>query len=197
MPREVTAIGLGWRVHSWWAVVVAVSGTVSSPIVVHRERVTLLADSAVREPYHAAVRLPLDEAKALIESVAEIAASAAASTLHRFVASLGSVISVGVVGGDRPVRTELPRILTSHALLHASERDLYERAVVEGATRAGLPVTTIPAKGKGGTVDHASEKLGVALSPVLTALGKALGSPWQQDHRDATAAALVALEGLS
>jgi hypothetical protein len=54
----VTAIGLGWRTHSWWAVVVAVSGPAASPVVVHRERVILLADSAVREPYHAAVRLP-------------------------------------------------------------------------------------------------------------------------------------------
>lgn len=192
----MTAIGLGWRVHSWWAVVVAVSGTASSPVVVHREQATLLADSAVREPYHAAVRLPPDEAKALIESVAETATSAAESMMYGLVASLGSVASVGVVGGDRPVRAELSRILTSHALLHASERDLYEQAVVEGATRAGLPVTTIPAKGKGGTVDHASEKLGVVLSPVLTDLGKSLGPPWQQDHRDAIAAALVALEGL-
>jgi hypothetical protein len=117
--------------------------------------------------------------------------------MREFVASLGSVASVGVVGGDRPVRTELPRILASHALLHASERDLYEQAVIKGAIRAGLPVTTIPVKGKGGTVDHASEMLGVALSPALARVGKALGPPWQQDHRDATAAALVALEAFS
>jgi hypothetical protein len=193
----VTAIGLGWRVHSWWAVVVAVSGSAASPVVVHRERVTLLADRAVREPYHAAGQLPLDQAMALIESVAETAASAAASTIRGLVGSLESVVSVGVVGGDRPVRADLSRILTKHALLHASERDLYEKAVIEGATRAGLPVTTIPAKGKGGTTDHASEVLGVDLSPALAMVGKALGPPWQQDHKDATAAALVALEAYS
>ena len=40
-----TTIGLGWRVHSWWAVVVAVSGPTASPVIVHRERVTLLDEA--------------------------------------------------------------------------------------------------------------------------------------------------------
>ena len=41
-----------------------------------------------------------------------------------------------------------------------------------------------------------SEMLGVPLSPAFAAVGKALGSPWQQDHKDATAAALVSLGAL-
>jgi hypothetical protein len=191
----VTAIGLGWRVHSWWAVVVAVSGPAASPVIVHRERVTLLDDASLREPYHAAVGLPLDEAIALLTSVEEAAASAAASTVSGFVSSLGSVATVGVVGGNRGLRPELPRILASHALLHASERDLYEQAVVEGATRAGLPVTTVPATGK--LFDHASEVLGVKLETSLAALGKSMGPPWQKDHKEATAAALVALDAMT
>jgi hypothetical protein len=44
-----------------------------------------------------------------------------------------------------------------------------------------------------GTLDHASRVLGVALEPSLAALGKAMGPPWQKDHKEATAAALVAL----
>jgi hypothetical protein len=189
-------IGLGWRIHSSSAVLVAVSGPVSSPVVVRREQVALIADPAVQEPYHAAVGRPLDEAEALISSVAAAAASAAESTIRGLVTVLGSVSCVGVVGGDRPVRADLGRILSKHALLHASERDLYERAIIEGATRAGLPVTTIPAKGKD-TVDHASEMLGLDLSPALAMAGKTAGSPWQKDHREATAAALVALSALS
>jgi hypothetical protein len=142
-----TAIGLGWRVHSWWAVVVAVSGPAASPVIVHRERVTLLDDASVREPYHAAAALPLGEAAAFIGSVEEAAAATAMATIRGFVSSLGPVAAVGVVGGNRRLPTELPRILASHALLHASERDLYEQAIIQGATRAGLPVTTIPATG--------------------------------------------------
>jgi hypothetical protein len=190
-----TAIGLGWRVHSWWAVVVAVSGTSASPVIVHRERVTLLDDASVREPYHAAVALPPAEARALIGSVEEAAAAAAAARIRGLVSSLGSVAAVGVVGGNRRLPTELSRILQSHARIHASERDLYERAIIEAATRAGLPVTTIPASGA--LFEHASRVLRVALEPSLAALGKAVGPPWQKDHKEATAAALVALAALT
>ncbi len=187
-------ISLGWLVHSWWAVVVAVSGTAASPLIVRRERVTLLDDASVREPYHAAVSLPLGEAQALIGSVEEAAAAAAAAAIRGFVSSLGPVAAIGVVGGNRRRPTELSRVLESHARIHASERDLYERAIIEGATGAGLPVTTIPATGT--LFDHASRVLGVALEPSLAALGKSIGPPWQRDHKEATAAALVALDAL-
>ena len=194
-PGEVTAIGLGWRVHSWWAVVVAVSDSATSPVILHRERVTLLDDASVREPYHAAFALPASEVPALIDSVEKAAAAATVATIRGFISSLGPVAAVGVVGRNRRPPTELPRILASHARMHASERDLYEQAVIQGAARAGLPVTTIPATGT--LFNHASHVLGVAIEPSLAALGKSIGPPWQKDHKEATAAALVALEALS
>ena len=186
-------IGLGWRVHSCSAVVVAVSGPPASPAVLHREHVTLLDDVSLQEPYHVAATSPRDEAPALIASVAEAATTVAEATLRGFVATLGPVAAVGVVGGDRRL-PELSRILTKHALLHAAERDLYERAVVQGATRAGLPVTTIPATGR--LFDAASAALGVTLDAVLAAVGKTVGPPWKKEHREAAAAALVALHSL-
>jgi hypothetical protein len=185
-----TAIGLGWRVHSWSAVVVAVSGPAGSPLIVHREQVMLLDDESLREPYHAAAALPLDEVPALITSVEKAATTAAVKAIRGFVSSLGPVAAVGVVGGNRKL-PELPRILAKHALLHAADRALYEQAIIEGAMRTGLSVTTIPATGT--LFDHASDVLGVKLEPSLAALGKSIGPPWQKDHKEATAAALVAL----
>jgi hypothetical protein len=183
-------IGLGWRVHSWECVVVAVSGPAASPVIVHRERLALIDDETLREPYHAAVAVPLDEAPALIGSVEKAAAAAVVAKIRGFASSIGPVAAVGVVGGNRKL-PELPRILAKHALLHAADRDLYEQAIIEGATVAGLPVTTVPATA--GLFDRASHVLGVALEPSLAALGKAIGPPWQKDHREAVAAALVAL----
>ena len=145
----------------------------------------------MREPYHAATAVALDAAPALIESVAEAAAVAALEAIRGFVSSLGDVAAIGVVGGNRRLPTELSRKLATHALLHASERDLYEQAVIEAASRAALPVTTIPATGQ--LFARASEVLGVALEPSLAAVGKSIGRPWQKDHKEATAAALVAL----
>jgi hypothetical protein len=197
-----TAIGLGWRVHSWWAVVVAVSGPAASPAVAYRERVTLVDDESLREPYHAGAAYVggrvgadaepfLGKARGLIESVEKTAATAAAAAIRRLVSSLGPVAAVGVVGGSRKISSELLPILASHARLHESERSLYEEAVIQGATRAKLPVRTIPATGT--LLADASQVLGVALGPSLAALGKSIGSPWQKDHKEATAAALVAL----
>ena len=187
-----TPVGLGWRVHSSWAVVVGVAGPPSSPVVVHRERITLLDDESAQEPYHAAVGRPLDEAAAWIRTVEEAAASAAAAAIGALAKSVGPVGAVGVVGGNRQL-PELARILVSHARLHAAERNLYEEALVEGATRAGLPVTTVPATGK--LLAHASEQLGVAeLGSVVAGLGAAIGPPWQKDHREAAVAALDALD---
>jgi hypothetical protein len=184
-------IGLGWRVVHSTAVVVAVTGSAASPVILHRDAVVLLDDPSVQEPFHAATRLPLDEAPAFIESIADAAAAAAKTTIRGFTSSLGPVGAVGVVGGNRRLPTDLSKVLAKHALLHAADRDLHERAIVEGATRAGLPVTMIPATGT--LFDDASEVLGVALASSLADLGKAIGPPWLKDHREATAAALVAL----
>jgi hypothetical protein len=202
----VTGIGLGWRVDHWSAVVVAASGPAASPVIVHRARVTLLDDESFQEPYHAAASLVggrvgadaepfLAEARAVIASVEKAAVTAAAAATRTFVSELGPVAAVGVVGGNRKVSTELLRNLATHARLHESERNLYEQAVIQAASRVKLPVTTIPATGA--LFDHASEVLGVALAPSLTALGKSIGQPWQKNHKEATAAALVALDAVA
>ena len=194
-PGEVTAIGLGWRVHSWWAVVVAVSGPPhrrsSSTASGSRCSMTRRCASLITPRSH----FPPSEVPALIDSVEKAAAAATVATIRGFISSLGPVAAVGVVGRNRRPPTELPRILASHARMHASERDLYEQAVIQGTARAGLPVTTIPATGT--LFNHASHVLGVAIEPSLAALGKSIGPPWQKDHKEATAAALVALEALS
>jgi hypothetical protein len=187
-------IALGWRVHSSSAIVVAVQGSARSPVVVHREQVTLVDDESLREPYHAAVAVPIAEAPALIASVKRIAVDAAVAAVRELAAFLGQIVAVGVVGGDRQV-PELARILAAHARLHAAERDLYERAIVEGAAEVGLAVATIPATGK--LFDYASEVVGAAVEPSLAALGKTIGPPWQKDYREAAAAALVALHMVS
>lgn len=189
-----TIIGLGWRVHSWWAVVVAVSGPPASPVIVHREQVTLVDDESVREPYHAATAVPRGEAPALIKSVEQAATAAAEAAIRDLVSSLGAVAAVGVVGGNRRL-PELPQILAKHARLHEAERHLYEQAIIQGAGRAALPVTTIPATGT--LLSEASDVLGVALEPAFAALGRSIGPPWHKNYKEATAAALVALEALA
>ena len=172
---------LGWRSHSGWAVLVVVREPVALPDVLDRKRVELLDGSLPRQPYHAIVEegIALDAARDLIARVEEMAidAAVAATTEAR---DAHGVEAVGVVGRRRNVPDELERILGSHSLLHAAEGDLYDRAVVEAAARAGLPVTLV-------------DPDGLAVPIALDAAGKSLGPPWQKDHKLAGAAALIAL----
>lgn len=157
----------------------------------HREQVALVGDESVREAYHAATAVPIEQAPSLIESVAETATAAAEAAIRRLVSSLdGPVAAVGVVGGNRRL-PELPQILAKHAKLHEAERHLYEQAIIQGAGRAGLPVATVPATGT--LLAEASQTLGVELEPALAAMAKTIGPPWQKNYREATAAALIAL----
>ena len=180
--------------HASSAIVVAIGGSAASPVIAHREVVSLLDDVTRQEPYHVAAALPLDEAPSVIRSVAEAATEGAVIALQRLMDSLATVAATGVVGGDRKL-PELSRILQKHALLHAAERALYEQAIVDGATRLGVPVTTVPATGS--LFSDASKALGVDVESSLAAVVKTIGPPWKKDDREAAAAALVALDALA
>ena len=62
---------IGFRVHSGWAVVVTVAGSIASPSVVDRRRIQLV-DMFIykfRQPYHTAQQMPLKEAAEFIKRV--------------------------------------------------------------------------------------------------------------------------------
>lgn len=68
------------------------------------------------------------------------------------------------------------------------------RQVYHAAEAMGLPVIPAPPKR---TLDEAAVVLAISrdtLAAHLTGLRAELGAPWQVDHKDATAAALMALE---
>jgi hypothetical protein len=200
MGREdETVAALGWRTHSGWAVLVAIGGRSSDPMVLDRQRVELVEGPWPRQPYHAAVDdgLSTADAKSLISHVERAAVLAAESAtgaiITRLTESGRRIVGVGLVAGDRRIPDELNRILASHALLHAAEGDLYEQAVAEATARAGLPLLTLGPKN---FLEDAAKAMAVDPAEVdagLVAAGKRAGPPWQKDHREAAAAALVAL----
>jgi hypothetical protein len=89
------------------------------------------------------------------------------------------VEAVGVVGKARHL-PDIDRILASHALLHAAEGALYEKALLDAASEAGLAA-------------HRGDPDTLEVSGALGELRAALGPPWQRDHQLAAAAAFAAL----
>src|SRR6185437_497987 len=88
---------------------------------------------------------------------------------------------VGVVGRVRAIPDDLEKILASHALLHAAEGDLYERVLIDAASHIGLNALVL-------------EPATIDIPAAVETGGKALGPPWQKDHKLAASVALAALE---
>jgi hypothetical protein len=153
---------------------VVVYGSETSPIVLDRRRVELVDESLPRQPYHAVAERGVPDS--VIDDVAHAAHAAAAHALQ----SLTRADAVGVVASQRDIPENLDRILASHALLHAAEGQLFERAVIEAADDAGLLV-------------HVVEPRSIRVPAAVEGLRRSIGAPWQKDHKWATTAALAAL----
>jgi hypothetical protein len=177
----VERTALGWRAHSGWAVLVVVRAPASSPVVLARRRIELVDGPLPRQPYHAIVERGLAPraGRALIARVEKMALSTATAATASVVDEY-AVETVGVVGRERIVPDDLERILASHALLHAAEGDLFDRALLDAAAQVGLPVHLV-----------APER--IVVGRAIDLAGKVLGPPWQKDHKQAAAAALQAI----
>jgi hypothetical protein len=155
-------------------VLVVVTGTAESPVVLDRKRVELVDESLPRQPYHAVAEAGLP--RSVIDAAAQVATSAVVQELR----SHTGVEVVAVVASERRIPSSIEQILRSHALLHAAEGQLFERAVMVAAGNIGLPV-------------YVAEPKFLEVTAAVDTLGRSIGPPWQKDHKRAATAALVAL----
>ena len=173
---------MGWRPHTGWTLVVVARGSAAAPAVLARQRVELLAGTDLPgHAYHAAQQEGLTgtEAAALVECVERNATSAAVDAMRSLVRE-HHVDAVAVIGKPRRLPGDIDQILTSHALLHAAEGALFERALVEAAAEIDIPAAVY-------------DPAAIVVSGPLDRLRATLGPPWQKDHKLAAAAALAAL----
>lgn len=188
-------IALGFKPHTGWAVAVLVSGDGATPVVHHRARVTLCPEHLARQVYHHAQHLTLARARRAVAEVDTVVGRTTGDVLTELVERAGhhgELVGVGIVGVPHEV-PPLEAVLRSHALLHMAEGELYRGAIQEAVQERGLPVSMASPKGVVSeaalTLDVPSERL----AATLTSLRADLGAPWQADHKDATAVALLAL----
>ncbi len=191
----MTDLALGFKPHTGWAVAVLLAGDAAHPTVLERQRIELVPETTERFVYHLVQDWTLDEAARSVadaEDAVDIATRAAVEDLVAAAAAHGTVVAAGVVGEPHDVPS-LEKVQQSHTLLHTAEGELYRSALEDAAADLGLTVVPVPPKG---TVAEAAAALGVANEAFvarLKALRKELGAPWAADHRDAAAAALLAL----
>ena len=190
---------LGFRVHSGWSAIVAVSLEKSVPIVLRRQRAQLVETFSYtfRQPYHTGEKMGFADAGEFIANVRTEAERLAYRAVHAMQADLekeGYRLDRGglLLASGRPL-PELQRILKSHALIHTADGELFREALRSASMRCGLQVTCTKERELLESCAQAFSLRSPAVLRRATELGRGLGAPWSQDEKYATLAAWLAL----
>lgn len=190
---------LGLRAHSGWAAMVAIAGPATGPYLVSRRRIGLVATGSqeTSQPYHAAVRLELEEAREFIRVYADRARAMAIESLSAVIADLRregcEVAGCGVLLSSGRPTNDLARTLASHALIHTAEGHLFRNALVEAAEHCGLAVTAVRQRE---LFSAAETALGIdagGLRSRIADMGRSAGPPWREDEKYSALVAWIAL----
>jgi hypothetical protein len=195
----VRSAAVGFRAHSGWSALVALCLKDKKPVILSRQRVELVEifTRQFRQPYHAAAEMPLEKAADFIAQIKSEAEKFACQAIESLQAELKKrkvrlVRGAVLAASGRPL-PPIGNIVTSHALIHTADGELFREALANGCQRCGL--TVLRAKEKQ-IAKEAAEALRMK-EPVLlrrvTELGRPLGSPWSRDQKYATLAAWLAL----
>jgi hypothetical protein len=190
---------VGFRVHSGWAALVALTLDRGAPMVIARERVHLVETFSYkfRQPYHTAGRLPPDQAAAFVVRMKSEARRLAAAAIRKLEAELraqGFALArcAVLLASGRPLPA-LPRILASHAMIHTADGELFREALLHAAARRGLPTVTIHEREVLAAASKALRMKPNEITRRIAALGRPIGPPWSQDEKFASAIAWLAL----
>jgi len=190
---------LGFRVHSGWTALVAVSVEHDEPQVLVRERPRLVETFTYefRQPYHTAEKMPLNRAHEFIsriESGAKRLAEEAVRSVQSDIRKQGYELTCfGLPVTSTKPPPNLNKILESHALIHAADGELFRRALIHASERCHAVAFTIKERELLVTASKTLRIKSDGLRRRLTAIGKPIGSPWSQDEKFATLAAWLAL----
>ena len=190
---------LGFRAHSGWTALVALSVTKGVPQVLARQRLHLVDTFTYkfRQPYHTAEKMPLDEARASIAGVETQAKRLAYRAIHELQESLQAqgyrLSRCGLVTASGRPLPSLPQILASHATIHTADGELFRRALLHASNRCGLANATVKERELFSEASRILRLKPAALTRRIAELGRPLGAPWTQDEKFASFVAWLAL----
>lgn len=190
---------IGFRVHSGWAAIVAVSVEDGAPVVLHRQKLLLVKtfNYTFRQPFHTAEKMPLADAKEFVRGVERESQELALARIRALKKELTKVeykvrgCALLLASGRK--LPEFEKILASHALIHAADGELFRDSIGKACARAKLPLTSIKERDLLAAASKKLSKRPEFLHRSVAVLGRSLGSPWTQDEKLATLAAWLTL----
>ncbi|NDQ58281.1 MAG: hypothetical protein GZ088_14520 [Acidipila sp.] len=177
---------IGVSDHGGWAVLVTVG---RDGKLLDRRRVELVGEGLPKIPHHSeGQRLPTKEAVELVERVRMSAERHAALALDAVLIAVPRIIGVALRECPQLPPTIAERIKDYRAQ-NVADWVMYRKAVATAAEARGWPVHWYNAKK---VFDAASQALRVEnLDAHFLRVRKAVGPPWNMDHKLAMAAAIV------
>jgi hypothetical protein len=190
---------VGFRAHSGWTALVAISLEEDSPRVLLRWRPHLVKNFTYefRQPYHSAEKISPAEGCSFVSFVRNEARSLAYQAVRSAQTSLREqgcelAASALLLASGRPLPS-LPRILASHALIHTADGELFREALLHASKRCGIETFTTKEAELLQRASHALRLQPEELVRRLVDLGAELGPPWTQDEKFAALAAWLSL----
>lgn len=195
-------VAFGVKAHSGWAALVVLGKSSGKLEVIERRRLELVEkDEApwAKQPYHAAEHLNPADARILVarglKSARHIAVQEMRTAVKRVHEVGNEVAACAVLVVDPMPDWTVDEILAVHFRMHKAEGVLFREALVRAATTCGLRLVEIPEKKLD---EHAERALATSLNSLrktIASLGKSVGPPWGKDQKDASLAAMIALQG--
>src|SRR5579863_854710 len=183
---------IGVSDHGGWAVLVAVArdGT-----LLDRRRVELVDDDLPAIPHHhEAQKLPPDEGVTLVERVRASAERHAALALDAVAAAVPHIYGIALRICP-PLPPTIAERIKDYRARNVADWVMYRNALASAAEARGWPVHWYDAKS---VLAAARQALRVEnLDARFLQVRRAVGPPWNGDHKLAMAAAIVAATALS
>jgi len=194
----MTPAAIGFRMHSGWGSLVAVSNDGIPRFVARRHIV--VADANIpgsKQPYHYAENLELSEAEKYLARCSTASRQLASAAIREMLSQLDTneyrVEGAAIVMASGRALPSLEKILASHALVHTAEGEFFRRIVREACRDSGLTVTPLR---EGELEERAKKAFGKKAPEVvqrISSLGRHLGPPWTRDEKLAALAATLIL----
>jgi hypothetical protein len=189
----MTAVALGFRVKSGYAIAVALHGPASAPAAVARHVVALSDPTVVdtRQPYHDGFYTHEEDAPTIARRIGIIERCATESIAAwlkdgRLAKCRGAGLVVGSV-------IDPAKVGNPHIRAHASEGRLF-RTVLESALQShGIACEVIVEKQLAAKAAAGLKRRDAEIRKALAGFGKTLGGPWRADEKAASVAAWLAL----
>jgi hypothetical protein len=191
MSKNGGGVGvIGVSDHGGWAVLVTVAG---DGTLLDRRRVELVGEGLPKIPHHSECqRLPIDEGVELVERVRASAERHAVLALDAVAMAVPGVADIAL-RTCQPLPPTIAERITDYRAQNVADWVMYRKALAYAAEARNWVVHWYDAKSVFGTARQALG--GEDPEAYFLKVRKAVGPPWNTDHKLAMAAAIVTASG--